>query len=544
MQLSRRQFLAGAGGLSLASAGGLAGAVFGVPGAAFGAAPVDPRAATRNRLVVIFLEGGNDGLNYVVPRGDIAGAARLSVYRRVRPTIGYKPAEVLPLDRGGDADELLGFNPRLRHLHSLYRDGRVAIVQGVDYPNHNYSHFASTDTWHTGDPTKTGAAGWIGRHLDRVGVGEGELRAAAIASKVPLMLQGRVPAVALQSIDGMHFRDGVSASAAARHRAVAAMAGARAGDPVRQRVGATLRQAVEVVDDLGKIDEPTGAKSVFASQLLTARTLLEQNLGVECVYLTQGGYDTHAAQVGTHENLLSELDSALETFWLGTANGVAVGTVGAMKPDVAAHTLVMIVSEFGRRIGQANGGVAVAGTDHGAAAPVVLVGPPAAARGTESAALIGGLHGDHPPMGTPTAPADNLTMTTDFRHLYQAVLTSWLDDPDPIYPEAASGPLRGLFVGGTHSAPGSATRHATRTSSMTLDAPATPSTLLDRLSGRNPAKVAAKTEVHSVSGDGRAVHPVSLFAALAFNAFVAAVVLRSGRFREALAEWRDTDSLS
>ena len=73
--------------------------VVGVAGPAFGAAAVDPATSRRNRLVVIFLEGGNDGLNYVVPRGDVAGAPRLSVYRRVRPTIAYAPNRLLPLDR-------------------------------------------------------------------------------------------------------------------------------------------------------------------------------------------------------------------------------------------------------------------------------------------------------------------------------------------------------------------------------------------------------------------------------------------------------------
>jgi uncharacterized protein (DUF1501 family) len=529
MPLTRREFLAGSGALAGA-------AVFGVAGPAFGATAVDPRTAARNRLVVIFLDGGNDGLNTVVPRGDVPGAARLSVYRRVRPTLAYKPSEVLALERDGDGAHQLGFNRQLKFVNSLYRDGRVAIVQGVDYPNHNYSHFASTDVWHTGDPAKGGGSGWLGRHLDRAGVGEGELRAVAIAPRVPLMLQGRVPAAAMTSVGAMRFSDGTSAHAEDRHAALAAMGVARAGDPLRSRMGATLRQSVDVVSDLRKTDAPTGGPTELANSLLTARTLLEQNLGVECVYVTQGNYDTHAAQLATHERLLGDLDTALEVFYLGTAGGNPVAGAAAMKPDVAARTLVMVVSEFGRRIGEAGRGLAVAGTDHGAAQPILLIGP--------AAGLTGGIHGEHPNMGTTAAPADNLAMTTDLRHLYQAVLQGWLANPDPLYTDARSGPLHGLFnLGSTAAAAtGGKGRRGTVISSATLDAPGTTTSTLSGRSGST--RVAGEATARVVRGEGRAVHPVSVAAALAFNAFVAAIVLRSGRFRQAMADWRSPDTLS
>jgi uncharacterized protein (DUF1501 family) len=533
--VSRREFLIGAGGVAGLSVVGLA-------GPAFGAARVDPATGARNRLVVIFLDGGNDGLNYVVPRGDVAGAARLSVYRKVRPSLAYAPGKVLPLDRPGDADEMLGFNPQLRHLHQLYRDGRVAVVQGVDYPNHNYSHFTSADIWHTGDP-KSGSAGWLGRHIDRAGIGEGELRAVAVGSKVPLMLLGRSPAAAITSIDAMRFRDTSSADAAARHNALAGLNGAYAGDPLRRRVGASLGQAVDVVADLANVQPPPAVTTEIAASLLTARSLLEQNLGVECVYVTQGGYDTHAAQENSQAGLLKDLDAALETFWLGTAGGTAVGTIGAMKPEVAGRTLVMIVSEFGRRIGE-NGGLGVAGTDHGAAAPVVIIGPPTAARPAGAAALTAGLHGDHPKMGTAAAPADNLVMTTDLRHLYQSVLTSWLGNPDPIYASADATPLKGLFTGAAGTSVGGKDKQATRIgSAVTLDGQ--PGSL-DSSGAATPQRQVRETMrvATRADGDGRHVHPVSVAAALAFNAFVAAVVVRSGRFRAALAEWRDDDTLS
>jgi hypothetical protein len=333
----------------------------------------------------------------------------------------------------------------------------------------------------------------------------------------------------MASIASMRFRDGTGPLAVVRHNALAALGANRPGDPLRQRVGASVRQTAEMVTELGGIDAPAESTSALANSLLTARTLLEHDLGVECVYVAQPGYDTHTTQVSTQERLLGELDAALAAFWLD------------MKPEVAGRTMVMIVSEFGRRIGEANGGVGVAGTDHGAAAPVVLVGAPVAARPASSAALVAGIHGDHPNMGTTAAPADNLAMTTDVRHLYQAVLQSWLGDPDPVYADAAGGPLRGLFT-----APSASASRRTRIGdAATLDASDADVTSTSTVGlGRTGSRVAGRNASRSSGGDGRAVHPVSLTAALAFNAFVAAVVVRSGRFREAVASWRGTDSLS
>ncbi|HVT76910.1 MAG TPA: DUF1501 domain-containing protein, partial [Acidimicrobiales bacterium] len=348
MSITRRQFLIGTGAVAGAS-------FVGVAGPAFASAAVDPATAGRNRLVVIFLEGGNDGLNTVVPRGDVAGAPRMSVYRKVRPTLAYPASRLLPLDRTSDDDaQLLGFNPELTRLHAADRDGRVAVVQGVDYPNHNYSHFASSDIWHAGNPAST-STGWLGRHLDRVGLGEGELRGVAVSPRLPLMLQGHgISGASIASIGTMRYRDGSSAVATTRHMALPSLgAGARTGDPLRQRVAASLRQTVDVVADLSATTPPpAGAAPIFES-LATARTLLEQNLGVECVYVGYSGFDTHTTQVSTQTPLLAHLDEALDAFWT------------ALDPALASRTLVMIVSEFGRRLGQAGTG-AVAGTDHGA----------------------------------------------------------------------------------------------------------------------------------------------------------------------------------
>ena len=436
MPISRRQFLAGAAGLAGAQ---VLVPIIGRTGAAFGRTGADPASATRRRLVVIFQAGGNDGLNTVVPRGDVAGAPRYSVYRKVRPSLGYAPEQVLPLELGGDAAHMLGLSPALPTLHRYYRDGRVAVVQGVDYPKHSYSHFTSQDIWQSGEPSQAPHSGWLGRHLDRAGIGEGELRGLAVAGELPLALRGRQQqGMAIRNVQTTRFGDGNAAPAKARHNALTRYGSYPASEPLRHAAGRMAATTVGVVDTLQSAPVPPTTGNPLGDAMVTARAMLEQNLGVECVFVMQGGYDTHANQRAQQERLLTDLDAALEVFWDGTYRGAAkLPPLGAFLRE---RTMVMTFSEFGRRIGE-NGAAAAAGTDHGAAAPLFLIGPPGG--GGRAPRLTAGIHGDHPNMGTPTLPADNLAMTTDLRHVYEAVLQHWLSDTDPLYRRHP--PLPGLF---------------------------------------------------------------------------------------------------
>lgn len=450
MALTRREFI---GRMAL-----VAGAQFLPPivfraGDAFGQVEPDPESANRNRLVVIFQQGGNDGLNTVIPRGDISGAPRYSVYRKVRPAIHYTPEQILPLDRPGDADQLLGINRNMPKIHQLYGEGRVAVVQGVDYPNHNYSHFESTDIWHTGQPERPDA-GWIGRHLDRAGVPLGELRGLGIGRELPLMLRGEQrEGTEVQSINQMRFLDGTGGVGTPRHQAFARYGDHPADEPLRRFAGEQARTTVQLVDRLQSIGQPPRTPNYLTNALLTARILMQENLGVECVFVWHsggqgvGGYDTHSAQKPTHERLLSDVDQGIEAFLFGTMGGQPVaGVNGPLPPEIANRTLIMTVSEFGRRIGE-NGAGATAGTDHGAAAPVFMIGPPQDSA-LAKVKLTPGLHGDHPDMGSTALPADNLFMTTELRRLYNSALEWWLGDPDPSY-ETKYEPLTTLF---THAA--------------------------------------------------------------------------------------------
>jgi uncharacterized protein (DUF1501 family) len=414
---------------------------------------VDPRFASRRRLVVIDLGGGNDGLNMVVPR---TGTHR-AVYEQVRPTIKLPVPSLLPLDRGGPDDGSLGLHPSLGFVHGLYGAGRVAVVQGVDYPSHNYSHFVSNDIWQAGNPANAGDSGWLGRHLDRTGVAAGELRAVGIGGTLPHALRGGTySGTQVNSLVETQFSEGTTPLGNARHAAY--------GDFSLHPVGEALRHAYgDVCAGVVALDRATRGLSApapggLADQLMTARTLLAADLGVEVVFVSTGGYDTHANQLNLQAARLADLDQALEAFFLGTKAGAAVvdsagAPVGPLPSWLADETLVMTFSEFGRRIGEN-----ASGTDHGAAGPMLLVGPPAVA-GSGVDRLVPRLHGDHPDVGTTTLPADNLGLTTDVRSVYQAVLTHWIADPagpspdegDPAFVLSgpsldADGSLSGLFA--------------------------------------------------------------------------------------------------
>jgi uncharacterized protein (DUF1501 family) len=445
MAATRRDVLKGAA--TVAGLGVLSPLLGGVARAA-----VDPQAATRRRLVVIDLGGGNDGLNTVVPR---TGPNR-AVYDQVRPTIALPPSSLRPLDRGGADDGSLGLHPGLATLHALYRADRLAVVQGVDYPNHDYSHFVSNDIWQAGNPSNAGDPGWIGRHLDRTGLTGDELRAVGVGGTLAHALRGRTRSgVQVNSFADTHFSEGATPLGVARHTAYGGFGQHTALEPTRQSYGQTCAGTVAL--DQATRGLTAATPGGLADSLLTARELLTADLGVEVVFVSTGGYDTHANQLNVQGAQLTALDQALEAFWFGTVAGAAVvkgaTPIGPLAPAVADRTLVMTFSEFGRRIGEN-----ASGTDHGAAAPMLLAGPPPPPAGSGRVRLVPGLHGDHPAMGTTTLPADNLAMTTDLRSVYQAVLTKWIDDPTGPRPDAgdpgfvlsgpsldADGSLSGLF---------------------------------------------------------------------------------------------------
>jgi uncharacterized protein (DUF1501 family) len=364
-------------------------------------------------LVVLQLAGGNDGLNTLVPFTDDA-------YFRARPRIA------IPAKRTHRLTDHFGLNPNLSALKSLHDDGHLAVIQGVGYPNPNRSHFRSTEIWQTAsDAHKTESHGWLGRYFDSCCQGEDPTVGVSIGNQTP-------QAFASQDQRGIsfarpeQFRFDLSKTSdpeaadeffrAINERDAAAMEGgsigvlqgtpAAQGDALDFLQRATL-DAVASSDKVLEITKRTKpAASYPAGQLSNSLNLVARLIGggmpTRVYYVAQGGYDTHSNQSGSHDRLMAELDASIGAF---TADLKAQGNFD--------RVVLMTFSEFGRRVAENTS----SGTDHGAAAPLFVIG----------GKVQPGIHGQAPSL-TQLHKGD-LMHTVDFRNVYATVLSHWLGAP-------------------------------------------------------------------------------------------------------------------
>jgi uncharacterized protein (DUF1501 family) len=361
-----------------------------------------PRKVGSSRiLVVIQLAGGNDGLNTIVPYTDDA-------YYKARPAIGVKQKDALQLD------SKLGFNPAASELSELYKQGKVTIVQGVGYPEPNRSHFRSIEIWQTAEPRKVKDTGWLGRYLDYAypehASAKGELRFPAINVEpiLPKTLSGqRVVVPSISDLGSFRFQADPKNEADRKAQVETFNAIYRDFNTDRKfveklrLVGMDTTRASDYLQKLAEGYKTTaeypndafGTRMKFIAQMITS--------GLNCnVYnVSINGFDTHTNQQRDHERMLRRLSSGIK----------------ALQSDLESHgvdkdVLIMTFSEFGRRVAENNG----RGTDHGAAAPMLLVG----------SSVKGGITGEHPSL-TDLQDGD-LKYKIDFRNVYATVLDKWL----------------------------------------------------------------------------------------------------------------------
>ena len=362
-----------------------------------------PNATPGDRiLVLVQLAGGNDGLNTVIPFQD-------GVYHDARPTLRQDQG-VLTLNNQ------LGLHPNLKGLKASWDAGQLAIVQGVGYPNPNLSHFASMAIWETASVQGGIGDGWLGRYLnylDKVGESPNHaLEGVSTGSLVPPELRSTAPVTALQSLRTFRLQPvndhGTQVDA---ENPLMKFYGAFKGTgpaPFGALFDATLSEALQASHALQATDASYQAKATYpvnspiASSLKLVAETIASGLGVRVAHVTLGGFDNHAREKPVHDKLLLDLDKAVTAF-MQDLQGHGLGD----------KVLVMTWSEFGRRVKE-NGS---AGTDHGTAAPMFLLG----------SAVKGGLYGEQPSLNT--LDSGNLKFTTDFRSVYASVLQGYLNAP-------------------------------------------------------------------------------------------------------------------
>jgi len=362
--------------------------------------------ARKSALVVIQLSGGNDGLNTIVPYQD-------DVYHRSRPTLRIGADEVLKLDSN------LGLHPAMPAFRKLYQEGRLCIIQGVGYPHSSRDHDAAMEDWHTGvlqERVPSGArTGWLGRAIDTAcDPGKTDLRGAFVGEiKAPFAMRTeRVVVPSIKSLDEW-LPAGSLWSDSARPHGTGSPSSAAPGNP---SLLASLREAtanarlaqrrlLAAKQTLGSRKSAAYPPFPLAQNLATIAQLIRANLGIR-IYFAElggggiGGFDTHANQAANHGALLQELANSTVAF------------VDDLHSDrLLDSVLVMTFSEFGRTLAESGR----RGTNHGAAAPMFMVGGKVKA----------GLWGAHPSLTD--LEADAPKHHTDFRRVYATVLDRWLN---------------------------------------------------------------------------------------------------------------------
>ncbi len=373
-------------------------------------------------LVCIFLRGGADGLNMVVPHGD-------EQYYAHRPLIGIpRPDDNRAVDgRTVDLDGFFGLHPTLAPLHDIYAAGDMAFIQATGSPDETRSHFEAMDLMERGATENGDYTGWLARHLATLDSGNSSsLRAVGIGDMLPASLTGAVSSTALQSIAEYHL--------GGRPERVGQMTSLLQTlyEQNQDMLAVAAQQTFASMAVLGKIDTvnyvPNGRvyqENEFGQAMRMVAQLIKAEVGVEVACIDLGGWDTHVAQggaSGTLANLLTELADGLTAFY----------------EDLQAqmgNVTVVVMSEFGRRL-QENGGL---GTDHGHGNMMMVLG--GGINGGRVFANWPGLH-DEQLVG----PGD-LAVTIDYRDVLGELIQKRLNNPllPDIFPDYTVNPL-GLAI--------------------------------------------------------------------------------------------------
>jgi len=348
-------------------------------------------------LVVLQLTGGNDYLNTIVPYDN-------PIYYENRPSLGIPVEDVMPIN--GD----FGFNPAMKPIWDLYNQGKVAVINGIGYPNPNRSHFRSMDIWHTCEPDRVGTEGWLGRVIrDLDPNGENVLTGVNFGRGLPrsMALPG-IPVASVSDLETYGVLTGIKTQPR-RDQALDAFAEMYAPavgtGPVMDYLGQTGLEALKGADILSTApqkyhstveysDSPIGRNLQGIAKVLLA------DLGTRIFNTQHIGYDTHANQGLYHLKLWTDLSQAITDFY-----------DDLREHNAAENVLMFVFTEFGRRV-RDNG----AGTDHGSGGVAFAIGD----------AVKGGMYGEYPSLKAEDLLEGDLRFNFDYRGAYGTLAEKWL----------------------------------------------------------------------------------------------------------------------
>ncbi|HXM53758.1 MAG TPA: DUF1501 domain-containing protein [Candidatus Dormibacteraeota bacterium] len=351
-----------------------------------------------NVLVMIQLAGGNDHLRTVIPLQD----PKLHDLRPILAAASVPMA--LPLNAQ------FGLNQNMPGIKALWDQGKVAVVEGVGYPNPSFSHFESIRVWETGDPTRRQVEGWLGKTITKNydSMGHPLTGCACGTTNVPGALRDLHATVSvIDNYKSFGFQGGskVENAAGALWKGTPGIYGAlfdtaisTAQQTIASVKGAANRQSSVKYSDNAKLVYPS--KTELGAALQLAAALITGGSGVKLLHVTLGGFDTHQTELNRHNDLMGYLDQSVAAFYHDLD-----------LHGMADKVLIATWSEFSRRPQENASG----GTDHGAASAVLLMGNP----------VQGGFYGQTPSLGNLDGTG-NLRYTVDFRSIYQEILNTHL----------------------------------------------------------------------------------------------------------------------
>ena len=342
-------------------------------------------------LVVVELDGGNDGLNTVVPYGDDA-------YYRQRPKIAIPAEKVLPIDGH------FGFHPSLAGFERLYKEGKFALIHGCGYDNPILSHFAAMGFWHTGVPIAGEKLGWMGRLADKLSPEVRENLIINIASRQSLAVRSRVHSPLVFDDPAQFLRIGRYEQMPIFETLIGADNSSQPGLSFLNGVAKNaLKSAAFVREAWAGYSTPVnyGLDLPISQDLRKVAALISAGMPTQLYYVQyrNNDFDTHVHQVDLHARILAYATDAIHGF-VEDVNRIGRGD------DVA----MMVFTEFGRRVPENASG----GTDHGTATPVYVIGNK----------VKGGQYGD--PVSLTNLDDGNLIYTTDYRRVYASMVGEWM----------------------------------------------------------------------------------------------------------------------
>lgn len=348
-------------------------------------------------IVVIQLTGGNDYLNTVIPYEDVN-------YYDSRPSLGIPGEKTLKFVDG------FGFHPEMQGIHDLYKQGQVAVLNGVGYENPSRSHFRSMDIWHTAEPDKIESEGWLGKSIRIIDPhGENPVTAVNIGQGLPRALAAQGAAVtSLATLTGYGLLTGIESDverSAMLDRFQTMYTPAIGRGVVMEylsRTGTDLLNGIDILKPIPKnyTSSVEYGQSTIAQNLRDVAMIHTAEVGTQIFYLEHGSFDTHGIQEITHSKLWKEVSCAITDFW-----------DDLIHHDAHENVIMLLFSEFGRRV-RDNG----SGTDHGAGGVAFAIGP----------SVVGGMYGEYPETDSSALVEGDLTSTLDFRAVYSELLDSWM----------------------------------------------------------------------------------------------------------------------